>query len=243
MSSTELAPVEKAPSQAALLAVIAEAARDPHVDAAKMLALWNLKKDIDAQDAKNAFYRAMQAVQEEIRPVVRDAQNNHTQSKYAKLESIDRAIRPIYTHHGFSLTFGARTDAPGSLTITCECMHREGHTAHYELPGSLDATNKAKTDIQALGSTITYLRRYLTCLVWNVVLTNEDDDGNYGSCSADALSQEQLNKLLDLVADMPEATKQSFLRYMGVSALEQIPARQFTMAVTALNAKRRSLQK
>ncbi|HEY2418841.1 MAG TPA: hypothetical protein VGH84_13035, partial [Steroidobacteraceae bacterium] len=35
----------------------------------------------------------------------------------------------------------------------------------------------AVTPVQAIGSTVTYLRRYLLGMVWNTVLADDDDDG------------------------------------------------------------------
>jgi ERF superfamily protein len=203
-----------------------------------MRLMWDMKKEMDEHESKASFYRAMQLVQEELRPVLRNSKGNN--SRYARLEAIDRSIRPIYTKHGFSMTFGARSDSPGMLCITCECMHRDGYQKHYELPGALDAGNKAKSDIQAVGSTVTYLRRYLTCLLFNVVLTDDkdDDDGNAGATS---LSHEQLNQILDLLigCGMEGEKAAPFLKYMGVKTAEEIAPRDFAKAVEALKAKRK----
>jgi hypothetical protein len=231
------------PSHNELISAIAEAARDPRVDAAKMRALWELKKEIDAQEAKNSFQRAMQAVQDEIKPIVRDVEvrNKHGEltNKYARLESIDRMIRPVYTKHGFSLTFGARAGDGGTLVISCDCMHRDGFVKNYELPSKLDTPNLAKNDIQALGSTVTYLRRYLTCLIFNVVLANEDNDG---AGAPEMLSEEQRNRILDILVACEEFDKNAqkgFLNYMRVDRMEDIPAARYVEAITALQSKMR----
>lgn len=235
----DVIPVPPENDTQALIATIIRVSSEPGFDPGKIRELWEIKKDIDQQNSKASFYRAMQAVQEEIRPVLRDSKGNN--SRYARLEAIDRRIRPIYTHHGFSMTFGARTDTPGTLCITCEVMHRDGYHAHYELPGALDAGNKAKSDIQAVGSTVTYLRRYLTCLIFNVVLTDDEDDDD-GHAGASALSHEQLNQILDLLiqCDMEGPKAAGFLKYMGVNRIEDIRPHDFTKAVEALKAKRRS---
>lgn len=243
MSSTQIdllpaREIRRIPQTEELIGIIAEAARDPHVDAAKMRTLWELKQEIDAQASKQAFYRAMKAVQDEVKPVLRSVENDITHSRYARLEHIDRKIRPVYTKHGFSLTFGARTDTPGTVTITCDCMHQDGYVKPYELPGTLDSTNKAKTGIQAVGSTVTYLRRYLTCLIFNVVLTDdpEDDDG-----TGEPLTEQQRNKILDLLiaCGLEGDNAAPFLKFMGAASVAEIPARDFRKALTALQAKQR----
>jgi hypothetical protein len=35
-----------------------------------------------------------------------------------------------------------------------------------------------KTALHGLGSSVSYLRHYLTCMIFNVVMRGEDDDGN-----------------------------------------------------------------
>jgi hypothetical protein len=41
--------------------------------------------------------------------VVKDRDNPFTKSRYATLENVNTVIRPVYTQHGFSLSYGRRT--------------------------------------------------------------------------------------------------------------------------------------
>ncbi len=113
-------------------------------------------------------------------PVVRGAQNEHTRSRYAVLEAIDGAIRPIYTSHGFSVRYRGLVTEAGSGGVVCVVSHRDGHTEEFPLQAPLDLTGSKGTQnkpaVQALGSTITYLRRYALMMAFNVVLTNDSDD-------------------------------------------------------------------
>ena len=53
-----------------------------------------------------------------------DSGNPQTRSKYASLAAIDRALRPIYTKHGFSVTFDTGEDAPENVSVdTRHCRH------------------------------------------------------------------------------------------------------------------------
>jgi hypothetical protein len=118
-----------------------------------------------------------------IGPVFRDKFNAQTSSSYAALESIDRKISPVYTAHGFSLSFGTGDSAlVGHIRTLCDCMHEAGHTKQYHVDLPIDSAgikgSVNKTGVHAAGSTFSYARRYLTMMIFNVVLTNEDDDGN-----------------------------------------------------------------
>lgn len=166
-----------------MMSMIERAARDPAVDIDKLERLFALRERMVAEDKKTAYQAAMVRAQARMKPVYRDAQNDHTNSAYSRLETISDAIKPIYTEEGFSLSFDT-ADSPKAdhVRIVCEVMHSSGHSAlkHFDLPldgGGLRG-NANKTPVQANGSTISYGRRYLTCMVFDVMLTNEDTDGN-----------------------------------------------------------------
>jgi hypothetical protein len=181
-NGTEIVPRTEPQS---LLNVIARAMDDDRFDVLKLDALLRMQRELVAEQARHEFSRAMSAAQGEMRAVFRNAANEQTHSRYARLEKIDDAIRPIYTTHGFSLTFGTEKPAdPASIRVVCDCAHSGGHTKVYELEAPPDMTGTRgqvnKTLLHGMGSTISYLRRYLTTMIFNVVLTNEDDDGNAG---------------------------------------------------------------
>lgn len=240
-----VAVVERSQEPTAL-EMIAEAARDPNVSVDKLRELFALKKDVDAYEAKLAFNRAMKAAQDEMRPVVRDAENQHTKSKYARLETIDAAIRPIYTRHGFALTFNSPSLDGEYVSLTGTALHEAGHSEPFSLKGPLDCTGaqgKAnKTGIQGLGSTISYLRRYLTLMIFNVTLKGEDNDGQPGW-----ITERQSDTIEDLIAqcgtanEPADVVRAGFLRYMGAKLVSEIHARDFQKAVTALESKRRKV--
>lgn len=192
-----------------LLTLISKAARDPTVDVAKMQALLDMRATLIKQEAEVDYNCAMRDAQSEMSSVVRDAQNTHTNSRYARLETIDAAIRPVYTKHGFSLSFntvpGAEPEPPAHAAsktakttelvhLVCTVRHVKGHSTKHELSGALDMSGAKgtanKTSIQGLGSSVTYLRRYLTLMIFNLTLRDEDDDGGGGRARHDNPEQQ-----------------------------------------------------
>lgn len=185
--STELAPIENQetlPPALAMLRVIDKAATDPRTNVEKMRALLDMQMELVREQRRVEYNNAMRATQEEMQPVVRKAMNDNTKKKYAKLEHVDNAVRPIYTKNGFSLSFNSRREEDGTITMLCDVLHSSGHSERKELNGAKDMTGAKgtanKTDIQGAGSTVSYLRRYLTCMVFNITLIDEDDDGQGG---------------------------------------------------------------
>ena len=167
----------------ALLSFIERAAKDPDFDVAKFGELLRLQRDMQHDQARRSFNAAMSAAQAEMMPVIRTATNKHLGNKYAKLEDIDREMRPIVTRHGFSVRFGsAPPPEPGWMRITCTVSHDGGYFEENYLDSPVTTTGSqggrmAVTPVQAVGSTVTYLRRYLATMVFNIVLADDDDDG------------------------------------------------------------------
>lgn len=166
----------------AVLAIIERAARDPSVDIGKMRELLAMRNEMMAFEAKREFQAAMNAAQTEMLPVAVNANNPQTKSRYATFEALDGALRPIYTKHGFSLSFGTAEGAPPEhVRITCRVSHRAGHveTPHLDMPadGKGAKGGDVMTKTHATGAAITYGRRYLEGMIFNIAISR-DDDGN-----------------------------------------------------------------
>jgi hypothetical protein len=164
-----------------LLNIVERASRDPSVDVAKLEMLLALQERAVANQAKAEFTVALSAVASELEPVRRDARNPHLGTRYATLEAIDAALRPIYSKHGFSVRYGSGPALEGQVCVSLTLAHRGGHAETLSLCAPIDATGtggkQSKTGIQAVGSAISYLRRYLLAMALNVTFFDEDDDG------------------------------------------------------------------
>lgn len=195
---------------AALMTAVARAAADPHVDVEKMERLFAMHERMADRQAEQAYADAMTAAQRAMPMIGKDRQNTQTNSSYATLDKINQRIAPIYTAEGFSLSFD--TDAsplPGHVRVVCRVLHSGGHSKTYNYDSPLDDAGIAgkinKTPTHARGSAITYGRRYLTLMIFNLA-TGEDDDGNAANDGLDpaadwyaaieaAATMEDLNKL------------------------------------------------
>lgn len=198
--SRQVIQAGSSPEATAMLTMVQRAATDPSFDTEKMQAMMAMYERYTDRSAAAAFNAAMVRAQSEIGPVFRDKYNSQTNSSYAALESIDKKVAPVYTSHGFSLSFGT-DDSPlaGHIRAVCDCMHEAGHTKRYHVDLPIDSTgikgSVNKTGVHANGSTYSYARRYLTMMIFNVVLTNEDNDGNGEEAHAPG---ELMNKWLPL---------------------------------------------
>lgn len=169
-------------ANAPLPSFIERAALDPDFSLEKLEALLRMQRVEQDRQAEREFNRAMADAQGEMEPVRKGALNTHIGNKYATFEAIDAALRPIYTRHGFSVRFKTEDAAqPGWVKVICVISHSGGHVELFPLSAPLDAGGSQgrtnKTGIQAIGSTTSYLKRYLLTLALNVALSGDDDDG------------------------------------------------------------------
>lgn len=162
------------------LALIDRAARDKSVDVPKMRELLDMKIKYESMVRQDAFQQAMIECQMQFPDIEAMSPREGNKGKYAKLVAIERAIKPIYLQNGLVPTYTSRTEGDQKY-IGLWLMHRSGHKEYYELPGQIDMVgakgNPNKTWLEGLGSMVSYLRRYLLCMAFNVTPFDEDKDG------------------------------------------------------------------
>ncbi len=229
-------------------AMVERLASNPDVDADKLDKLVSIQMRILDRQAEAAFNAAMARVQAKLPIVLQDAQNKQTGSRYARHEAISIAIKPIYTAEGFSTSF-SQADSPREdhIRVNGTLRHTEGHSALYfvDLPiddrGIKGQVNK--TPLHAAGSTFSYGRRYLTCMMFDVA-TGDDNDGNVCEADAEVLSQQQLVELQDealrLYASKWRQTLEAMTqRYfnLGHRDFTKIPAWRFSDAMRQLKER------
>lgn len=222
------------------LSLIATAIERTDIDPDRLGKLMDLHERWTHDKAREAYMSAMKACKESLPIVVRDAENSHTRSRYARLETVSQKVDPIITRHGFSLSYGtAESNKDDHVRIVCDCMHEGGHSQQYQLDCPYDSAGsqgtKNKTAIQAMGSTISYGRRYLKLMIFDVTVANEDNDG-IDAATIGPGQTERINTLLDQI----QATDEDFARFLawaGVDTLDKMPITKFDDAVRFLNKK------
>jgi hypothetical protein len=171
------------PVQTEVAAMFERLASNPDASVEKIERLMALWERGEARKAETAFNAAMSQAQTEMRRVAADAENPQTRSRYASYAALDRALRPIYTKHGFGLSFDTGHDAPpDTVRVLCYATHADGHarTYHVDMPadGKGAKGGDVMTKTHAAGSAVTYGMRYLLKMIFNVAIGEDDDDGN-----------------------------------------------------------------
>jgi hypothetical protein len=221
-----------------MMDLVLRASRDPDVDVEKMERLMQMAREMRQEEAERAFNEAMKDAQAEMPRIIRDASNSSTNSKYARLETIAQRILPTVTKHGFAISYGT-ADSPlkDHYRITAVVSHVAGHSRDYFADVPADTVgmkgNQNKTATHGFGSTMSYGRRYLLLLIFNLTLVNEDDDGN-ASTGGEIVTGEEIAEIQDLM-DQANADPEKFCKYMKVGALAELRQGQLPRAREALN--------
>jgi hypothetical protein len=231
-SQQDIAP-QPTDSTASLIAVITAAVRDPSVDPAKISSIIDVMERLEAKRAEISFNQAMTRLQPVLPTIKHTAQIKHGDkviSTYSRYEDIDRIIKPLYSAEGFSITFNSKEGEHG-ITYFGTIAHKDGYSRTAELRLPADSSG-AKNAIQALGSTISYAKRYLVGMLLNLTTTGEDDDAQ----SVDTVTVEQAAEM-DVKLRETGSDRDAFLKYIGASDVLHIRAKDFKKALAALQKK------
>ena len=127
------------------------------------IVLDNQERIIDKQ-SKQSYSQAMSRCQGAMPSVGKNKANTQTRSEYADLDAVIKTIKPVYTSHGFGLSF-SEEDSPkeNHVRVVCDIMHVDGWSEqkHVDVPLDLAGiggkTNK--TMVHGTGSAFSYGRR------------------------------------------------------------------------------------
>ena len=181
----------------------------------------------------------MTAAQIEMGRVKANKDNKQTKSKYADYAKLDQVLRPIYTKHGFALSFD--TEAAQSGVVVVAHVSRSGFSRDYKIPMPTDGKGPQGGDVMtkthATGAAMTYGMRYLLKMIFNVAIGEDDNDGNE---AAPGLSiNEQQRTTLDKLLTETAADEAKFLAYFNIEFLAELPAARFAQAKQMLELKRK----
>lgn len=227
---------ELATTTATPMSLLAIAVKDGH-DPDRLRQLMDLQERWEKSQAVKEYAAAMHECQKAMPRIVRDKQNTHTKASYGSLEQVQRSAQPVYTAHGFSLSYG-EADCPvaNHKRTVCDVRHVGGHCERYHLDLPIDGAGSgnraAMNAVQGAISTTSYAQRRLLCMIFNITLTDEDDDGQ--GCAV--VTPQEADQLQDWI-DATGTNLSNFLKWAGCGSLAMFPADKYDEAVEYLKRK------
>jgi hypothetical protein len=243
----EVAPVPLE-TAATVLALIEKLALDPGADVAKLESVIAVHERLKAKEAELAFNAAKARILNKLarvrivknRFVSFDIEERKPQRgsyeafKYAPLEEIDKHLRPLLVEEEMDLSYSNEPRAGGGILIRGRLKHLpSGHFEDTFMPAPPD-TSGGKSTVQGVGSTNSYLRRYIACNIFNIVVVGDDDDGTGGT-----LDEVQTNMIVDLIKKAKVGPK--FLKYMRARSVEEAGSLETAVATIAVRDYRKAV--
>ncbi len=235
--SSALAPIVPIQEPQSIMQVLARAATNPRVDVQKLQALLDMQVRVENRQAEVEFNAALAR----LMPLLPEIQKNGVipdnfgkiRSRFARYEDIDRVTRPLLADEGFSISFRTEEPSPGHVRVIGTLAHRMGHTRESSITVPITAPPKA-SGTQAVGSSVSYAKRYIVTNMLNIVTVGDDTDG----VDLKPISAEQVLTIETLLQDA-KADRAKFLAWQKVAKLEEILADNFDACVKVLEAKGR----
>jgi len=230
-----------------VLALIERVALDPHADVEKLDRVMAMHERLKAKEAELAFNGAKGRILKKLagikivknRPVLSDIDNGKQRGiveafRYAPLEEIDKHLRPLLAEEEMDLSYSDEPCDGGGILVRGRLKHLP--SGHYEdsfMPAPPD-TSGGKSHVQAVGSTNSFLRRYVACNIFNIVVVGDDDDGTGGT-----VDEAQAKTIVELIKKAKVGPK--FLKYMRAQSVEEAGSLEAAVATIAARDYRKAV--
>jgi hypothetical protein len=163
---------------------------------------------------------ALNKAQAQMGGAVKDASNPYFKSKYADLPSVIIACKEELSKNGLSISQLVTSDEAGNSYVETVLMHLSGQWISSKMRLYL-----SKTDMQGLGSAISYARRYSLQAILNIPAVDDDaesavDRSTTGHPSAKLSHSDahpDLPELMELGKKAFNGSKSNFLAWIEMN--------------------------
>jgi ERF superfamily protein len=231
-----------------ILAMIERIALDPCANVEKLERMMTMYERLKAKEAELAYNAAKGRILKKLagvkivknRPALHEIEKGkpqkrtHEAFKYAPLEEIDRHLRPLLAEENMDLSYSDEPQPSGEILIRGRLKHLPGGHFEDSFMSAPPDTTGGKSSVQAVGSTNSFLRRYIACNMFNIVVVGDDDDGNGGT-----VDEAQTETILDLIKRAKAGPK--FLKYMKARSVEEAGSLEAAVATIASRNYRKAI--
>lgn len=222
-----------------MMRMIQETLTNPEIPLDRVERVMDMKREHDKSQALKSFNAAMADCQAEMPAILARNKNTQTNSTYATLPTIYAVAKPIASSYGLSFsTFPAPCEKERHLGVRWVLRHADGHIEEgvAEIPiddrGMKGMANKTQT--HAFGSSYSYARRYLFCMIFDIAIGTDDDGNAGGGRPVQPITSNQFIQIRDKAGEL--GIELSVIEQAeGIDDLRQLPAGMFQKVINGLN--------
>ena len=204
-------------------------------------------------DSITTLSPALVAANGAITNVIKDSENPFFKSSYADLASVLDILRPAYAAQKLTLIQEPYTTDEGNFSLKNTILHESGEWIEFDTLELKIEVGKGSSLAQALGSLITYIRRYTAMGVSLMAAAGEDQDGNAASEKGGDTDQRPAKDPVKRISEADatvirnlmvetDTNEAQYCKFLKVSTLEELPLSKLAAASDALNTKKRGME-
>ena len=149
---------------------------------------------------EEAFNAALKRIQKNLKSVPKKGWNKETHSWFATSEDIDNEIQKLLDQEEMTLSFEPAASANAEEVLIIGTLALGAYSKRYPLPMPADGKGPKGGGVMsrthATGSAITYGKRYLKNMIFDLRFREHDDDGNAAGNGVDEdIIKDWLNKI------------------------------------------------
>lgn len=235
MSTEDPHVTELAKREPTIMEIIREMAMSPNArdQVEVMKEMIAMKERVEDRAALQAFGQALHNLQSALHPIVKDTEivvKGKVRSRFASFESIDDVVRPLMDQHGFAFQM-SETAIEGNMRVFVGTLiHEQGHEKPLMVRLPLDKS-EFRSEVQSEAATISYARRQLYKLHFNIVEYDEENPA-----LVEPISEEELKDLNTKIIDT-KANLKAFCGYFNVASLKDLKKADLSAAHEMLDQK------
>lgn len=179
----------------------------------------------------NNLSSALAKAQAEMLTAPKNGYNPHFKNNFSTLEDLIEASRPALTKYGLSVT-----QYPDSTNDSTYLVTKLKHESGEEEVSRVQIFLKDPTDLQKLGSALSYLKRYAYAAICGIATSENDDDGNSntGPAPTEYINDKQFALLRGRLKGNSLREK-AICEYYKISTLAELPWRKMQEVINRLD--------
>lgn len=224
MELVKQAPAQLAPMQMIQIAfqkALESGGADALAVADRILEQMAKQRDYEDRDRFNA---SLLRIQKQLKRIPKRGWNDSTKSHYALPEDVDAEIQGRMQQEGMSLSFEPEPNPQPNMVTIVGILSQGAYSRRYPLPMPCDGQGAkgggVMTRTHATGSAITYAKRYLKNMIFDLGFKEKDDDGNAAAGATRKIATLSESAQLDYLDSIRSASSKAELQKNYLAALK-----------------------